>query len=201
MRWAVGVISVVVVVLLVSIGGIARAKETTKHPMEMRPVLAHVRTVEGSRAPSAAERTAIRSCSRSQIAAASVWPVSRAADLDPSACVVVRDRESSSAGVFAGPAIVTARDVQTVTAERGPDGWVVNFGLTTNGLKRLNRHTANAFAYPTPMNEIAIVVDGGVASSPVVQAPEYAGEIQISGDFTSTEARAIARRIRAAGGG
>ena len=47
-----------------------------------------------------------------------------------------------------------------------------------------------------PTKQIAIVLDGKVISAPVVQTPEFNGNVQISGDFSQKEANDLAKILQ-----
>ena len=59
--------------------------------------------------------------------------------------------------------------------------------LTRVGLAKFNRLAADLYAKSEPQNEVAIVVNGQVYSSPAFQSDSFAGPIQVSGSFSSAE--------------
>jgi preprotein translocase subunit SecD len=76
-------------------------------------------------------------------------------------------------------------------------GPLVEITLTSAGRRRFNSMAAAAFPAQPPQNQLGIVVDGTVQAAPAVMAPRIDGSIQVSGDFTASDARAIARAINA----
>jgi hypothetical protein len=46
-----------------------------------------------------------------------------------------------------------------------------------------------------PGDEVAMAVDGKVVSSPRFDGPDFSGPVEISGNFTSKQAAALARKI------
>ena len=84
------------------------------------------------------------------------------------------------------------------TADITTGNWVVTVGLRKGALGEdvWNALTTKCFnREPTcPTGQIAIVLDGKVISAPVVQEAVFTGgNVQITGDFTETEARDLAK--------
>lgn len=101
-----------------------------------------------------------------------------------------------------GAALVTAADVRTATAIAVPTGetWAVEVRLDPTGTRALADATSRLVDAPSPQNQLAIVVDGRVVSSPVVMGPITSGAVQITGNFTEAEAKSLADRLTAAAG-
>jgi preprotein translocase subunit SecD len=101
-----------------------------------------------------------------------------------------------------GPAIVTAADVRAATAIQVPTGetWAVEVRLDQAGTTTLADVTAHLVDAPSPQNQLAMVVDGRVVSSPAVMAPITEGEVQITGNFTEDDAISLADRLAAVAG-
>jgi preprotein translocase subunit SecD len=93
-----------------------------------------------------------------------------------------------------GPAAFTGRGVSGARAEfaGGQDGWVVILSLKDDGEKAFNQLAQVAYPKSPPQNAVAIVLDGIVQSAPAFQEPNFTGDVQITGDFTETEARDLA---------
>jgi preprotein translocase subunit SecD len=74
--------------------------------------------------------------------------------------------------------------------------WEVNVGLTPAGETAFNTLVASCFnrdQATCPTGQIAIVMDGVVQSTPVVNDQSYAGGVTISGTFSESDARDLAR--------
>jgi preprotein translocase subunit SecD len=106
-----------------------------------------------------------------------------------------------SKGALGAP-IVTAADVQAATAFQVPSGetWTVEVHLDAAGTAALADATARLVDAPSPENELAMVVDGRVVTSPTVMASITSGDVVISGNFTEHEAKSLADRLTAAAG-
>ena len=90
--------------------------------------------------------------------------------------------------------VVTGSDIATANQGFDPDdnSPAVDFRLSGSGAERFGRTTANN------RGEIfAIVLDGVVMSSPRINEPIWGGNVQITGNFTMTEAQDLAAIIEA----
>lgn len=96
-----------------------------------------------------------------------------------------------------GPVVIDGNDVATAAAVRSPfgDDWAVEYDLTTEGADRFALATERVAALAPPRNAIAIVVAGRVVSAPFVHAVIPEGRIQLTGDFTQSEAKALAAQL------
>ena len=98
------------------------------------------------------------------------------------------------------PAIIAGGDVAEANAILGGatgSEWTVNFQLTGEAAGRFADATTTAVSLPPPQNQIAIVVDRVVISSPSVQSPITGGTGEITGGFTEAEARDLATVLNA----
>ena len=81
------------------------------------------------------------------------------------------------------------------------DGWGVVVGLRAgpDGTDVVNALAASCFGGdPTcPSHQLAIQVDGRIATAPTVSAPEFAGSVQVAGDFSEATARELAGALLA----
>lgn len=68
--------------------------------------------------------------------------------------------------------------------------WTVDISLDGDGINSFASATETAGAAAPPMNQIAIVVDGGVVSVPTVQAPITSGRLQVTG-LQESQAQAL----------
>ena len=99
-----------------------------------------------------------------------------------------------------GPAVISGGDVAEADAILGGAAgteWVVNFRLTGDATGRFADATTAAVSLPEPQNQIAIVVDRVIISSPTVQSPITGGTGDITGGFTEVEARDLATVLNA----
>jgi protein-export membrane protein SecD len=99
-----------------------------------------------------------------------------------------------------GPAVIAGGDVADANALLGGatgNEWVVSFQLTGDATGRFADATTAAVALPAPQNQIAILVDREVISSPTVQSPITGGTGEISGGFDEAGARDLATVLNA----
>jgi preprotein translocase subunit SecD len=68
---------------------------------------------------------------------------------------------------------------------------IITFRFNAEGTGKFARFTRESIGRP-----FAIVVDGRVISTPIIQEPILAGEGEISGNFTADEAARLAARMR-----
>jgi len=115
---------------------------------------------------------------------------------DPTASVNLPDADGN---VFVlGPSLGTGEVLENDAQADIFDGqWVVVVGLRPGAQGRDIWNAAATQCYsavPTcPTRQLAIVLDDRVISAPVVQTPTFDDEVQVSGDFTETEARDLAK--------
>jgi preprotein translocase subunit SecD len=98
------------------------------------------------------------------------------------------------------PAVIVGGDIAEANAILGGSTgseWAVQFQLTGDATGRFADATTTAVSLPPPQNQIAIVVDRVVISSPTVQSPITAGTGDITGGFTEAEARDLATVLNA----
>jgi len=100
-----------------------------------------------------------------------------------------------------GPAEATGEVFSSdasVQIDRG--AWVVTANLRSGlgGQDLWNSLASRCFAggADCPTRQIAIILDGAVISAPVVQVPSFSGSVQISGDFTESEANDLAKILQ-----
>jgi preprotein translocase subunit SecD len=74
-------------------------------------------------------------------------------------------------------------------------GWGVSVDLRRDGEAVWNQLAAQCYqgAESCPSRQLAIVLDDVIQSAPVVNAPSFAGAVSITGDFSESEARDLAR--------
>jgi preprotein translocase subunit SecD len=93
-----------------------------------------------------------------------------------------------------GPSALSGTDVRGARAQflGGRQAWVVTVGLTKDGARKFNDLAGALYAQPPPRNSVAIALDGVVLTAPAFQEPSFSGDIQISGQFTKSQAKQIA---------
>ena len=99
---------------------------------------------------------------------------------------------------FTGPAGATGEVFENDAAAEIVNGaWVVNVSLRDGaaGEGQWNALADQCFSRSVtcPTGQIAIVLDGVVISAPVVETNNFQGSVQISGDFSESEARDLAK--------
>ncbi|GAA1664863.1 hypothetical protein GCM10009745_03290 [Kribbella yunnanensis] len=85
-------------------------------------------------------------------------------------------------------------DVQASADTQGT-GWLVTLTLDSAGTKTFATLTGQLVKAKPPANQLAIVVNDRVVSAPSVSAPITAGRVQISGNFTSKQAKQLVADI------
>lgn len=100
-----------------------------------------------------------------------------------------------------GPAEATGEVFSSDASVQIDQGaWVVTANLRggAGGEGLWNSLAARCFAggADCPTKQIAIILDGAVISAPVVQVPSFSGSVQISGDFSESEANDLAKILQ-----
>jgi protein-export membrane protein SecD len=103
-----------------------------------------------------------------------------------------------------GPVVISGEDFDSAAAvidtggQLGGTGeWTVEFDLNGEGATRFADATTAAVAAPEPTNQIAIIVDRVVISSPTVQSAITGGTGVITGGFAEQEAKDLATQLNA----
>jgi preprotein translocase subunit SecD len=153
----------------------------------------------------------VKSCALAQVTAAvesgAAIPTTAAAGAKPSDCLVlpVRNGETrlflaplaadialSTAAGLSGRGILSAQ----VSFSAGI-GNAIDLTLTKAGAAKFNALAVAQFGRPSPRNEVAAVIDGLVYATPTVQSPSFSGPLQVTGAFTSGQAKSLATWINA----
>ncbi len=96
---------------------------------------------------------------------------------------------------------VVGKDIAKATATPNPDGsdWVVNINFKGNGPKAFGQLTTGMMdkynGNPNPPNQLGVVLDGVVVSTPYVKTPTTTGQTQISGGFGQKDATNLANQL------
>jgi preprotein translocase subunit SecD len=98
-----------------------------------------------------------------------------------------------------GPTVITGEDFDNASAVLDPatGEWTVSFQLDGDGAERFAEATTAAVGAPEPTNQIAIVVDRVVISSPSVESAITGGSGEITGGFLEQEAKDLATQLNA----
>jgi len=112
--------------------------------------------------------------------------------------LVTCDRLGSARYVLA-PAQVIGSDIKGATAaidQQTASGWFVSLDFTGDGTKKFGSLTQNVVNLPAPQNQVAIVLDGVVVSSPRINEAILGGSAQITGSFSQLEAQDLANVLK-----
>jgi protein-export membrane protein SecD len=103
-----------------------------------------------------------------------------------------------------GPVIITGANISRATATLETGGqtgvvteWAVQFELDREGADAFGQATTQAVGAPPPQDQIAIVVDRVVISSPQVREPITNGVGVITGGFAEQDAKDLATQLNA----
>jgi preprotein translocase subunit SecD len=95
-----------------------------------------------------------------------------------------------------GKVALDGTHVSEVKAAKGTDlAWVVNLTLDDEGGRLFEQLTAELSTKTPPQNQLAIVVRGRVVTAPTVMSPIPGGQVQISSNFTQSDAEKTAADI------
>jgi hypothetical protein len=105
-----------------------------------------------------------------------------------------------AAGVFASfGGIGEAIDGGQTSTSLPEETYGVTLTFTSDGIEQVNALASQCFAREPrcPTGQLAIVVDGEVLSAPTIQQPEFGtDQIDVSGDFTESEAEELAAALQ-----
>ncbi|GMU77872.1 MAG: hypothetical protein AMXMBFR46_06700 [Acidimicrobiia bacterium] len=144
-----------------------------------------------------AAQAVIASCDQAAIVALAEIPTTTRIHDVRDQCVVLPLRttdDSDPARLLLAPTVMTGKDVDSAR-RRFQNEYVVLLNLTDEGLGKFNELAQRSFQQPSPTDQVAIVLDGIVQSNPAFQSPSFDGDVQISGNFSATEASDLAKLI------
>jgi len=153
----------------------------------------------------------VKSCALAQVTAAvasgAAIPTTAAAGAKPNDCLVLPVRNGETRLLLAPlamdialgtPAGLSGRDVLSAQSSFSEGtGNAIDLTLTTTGAAKFNALAAAQFGRPSPRNEVAVVIDGLVYAAPAFQSPSFSGPLQVTGAFTSGQAKSLATGINA----
>ena len=124
-------------------------------------------------------------------------PNSTPAEDKRNATVILPDRDGKVRYQL-GPTALTGRLVTSASARfnSGGSGWVVVLNFNSVGQKKFNDLAASSYSKSPPQNAVAIVLDGVVQSAPAFQTPNFDGSVEISGNFSQTDAEDLATVLK-----
>ncbi|HZD79681.1 MAG TPA: protein translocase subunit SecD [Actinomycetota bacterium] len=103
-----------------------------------------------------------------------------------------------------GPAKITGDMIKKATAvyntgsqTQAATGWEIDFSLTSQGAKVFGEVTSELVNQSPPLNQLAIIVDNRIISSPVVQGAITGGNGVITGQFSQQRAQDLATQLNA----
>jgi preprotein translocase subunit SecD len=116
----------------------------------------------------------------------------------PTDVIVVCDRAGTSKYILA-PAEVLGRQISKASAgldTQAGSAWFVSLTFNNEGTSAFGALTARVTSLPEPTNQVAIVLDGLVVSSPRITEAIPSGTAQITGSFTQLEAQDLANVLK-----
>ena len=116
----------------------------------------------------------------------------------PTDTIAVCDRAGTTKYILA-PAEVLGRQISKASAgidTQGGSAWYVSLTFNGEGTKAFGALTTRVTGLSEPLNQVAIVLDGLVVSSPRINEPIPSGNAQITGSFTQLEAQDLANVLK-----
>jgi preprotein translocase subunit SecD len=117
---------------------------------------------------------------------------------DPSAVITACSKDGGTKYILA-PAEVLGRQISEASAgldTQAGNAWTVSLTFDGDGTKAFGALTARVTSLPEPTNQVAIVLDGIVQSSPRINEAIPSGTAQITGSFTQVEAQDLANVLK-----
>lgn len=113
-------------------------------------------------------------------------PITPSSARRPDSQIVLDGTPEGTGRLLLGPSALPEKSVSTARAE----GEVITVVFTPAGTDALN-----VIAGANLGNQLAIVVDGEVLSAPTLQSAAFESEVSITGQFSRSEAKALAEAI------
>ena len=98
-----------------------------------------------------------------------------------------------------GPAEVLGTDISSASAnldQTNGNGWMVLLNFTSSGTTKFGALTSRVTSLAAPQNEVAVVLDGLVITSPTINQAITAGNAQITGNFTQVQASDLSNVLK-----
>jgi preprotein translocase subunit SecD len=118
---------------------------------------------------------------------------------DAPADTIVACSRDGGAKYILGPAEVLGTQVSSAEAGYDPTqglAWFVSLSFNGEGTKAFGAITTRVTSLPSPLNQVAIVLDGLVVSAPRINEPIPSGNAQITGSFSQVEAQDLANVLK-----
>ena len=112
---------------------------------------------------------------------------------------IVSCNRSGSTKYILGPAQVLGSMISKASAaidQQGSSGWYVLLNFNGEGTKKFGEVTSAITNLTAPQNQLAIVLDGLVVSAPRIIQAITAGNAQITGNFSQTDASDLANVLK-----
>jgi len=116
----------------------------------------------------------------------------------PTDTIAVCDRAGTAKYILA-PAEVLGRQISKASAgidTQSGNAWYVSLTFNGEGTTAFGALTTRVTSLVEPLNQVAIVLDGLVVSSPRINEPIPSGNAQITGSFTQLEAQDLANVLK-----
>ena len=116
----------------------------------------------------------------------------------PAETIVACSRDGGAKYIL-GPAEVLGQQVSSAEAGYDPSqglAWYVSLSFNGDGTKAFAAITTRVTSLQSPLNQVAIVLDGLVVSAPRINEPIPSGNAQITGSFTQLEAQDLANVLK-----
>jgi preprotein translocase subunit SecD len=117
---------------------------------------------------------------------------------NPNGPIVTCDKVGTSKFILA-PAEVLGQDISKASAsinQTTGSGWYVLLTFNDAGTKKFGALTTRVTKLVSPQNEVAIVLDGLVQSAPRINEAITAGNAEITGSFSQTDATDLANVLK-----
>ena len=117
---------------------------------------------------------------------------------DSHASLVACNRDGTGKYIL-GPAEVVGTDVHSASAnldQTNGNGWMVLLNFTGSGTTKFGAITTRVTKLAAPQNQVAVVLDGLVYTSPQINQAITGGNAQITGNFTQIQASDLANVLK-----
>jgi preprotein translocase subunit SecD len=118
---------------------------------------------------------------------------------DSPADTIIACSRDGGAKYILGPAEVLGQQVSTAEAGYDPSqglAWYVSLSFNGEGTKAFAAITSRVTTLESPLNQVAIVLDGLVVSAPRINEAIPSGNAQITGSFSQVEAQDLANVLK-----
>ena len=117
---------------------------------------------------------------------------------NPTSSLVACNRDGTGKYIL-GPAEVVGTDVKSASAsldQTNGNGWMVLLNFTGSGTTKFGAITTRVTRLAAPQNQVAVVLDGLVYTSPQINQAITGGNAQITGNFTQLQASDLANVLK-----